>query len=254
MHGFHLYKINNKCVNFLPYLYAVCQAQLRSFFLASNLLDSRACAHYSKRAMFRLGILASGNGTDLDAIYKEMDEGHLPGVEIAAILSDREEAPVLEKGRARGLRAEWLNPKWPDGTKKTREDYDRELAERLGPVDLVCLIGYMRILTPVFINTYFPRNIINVHPSLLPKYGGHGWYGMKVHEAVLANGESESGMTIHYVDIGVDSGPMVLQKKVPVLPEDTPETLKMRVQEVEKIAYPEAIRLIYQERVASLKA
>jgi phosphoribosylglycinamide formyltransferase 1 len=201
---------------------------------------------------FKLGILASGNGTDLDAIYQEMDAGRLPDVEITAVLSDREGAPVLEKARARGLRAEWVNPKLPDGTAQAREDYDRELAERLGAVDLVCLIGYMRILTPVFIGVYHPRNIINVHPSLLPNYGGHGWYGMKVHEAVLANGDTESGMTLHYVDFGVDSGPMVLQKKVPVLPGDTPETLKARVQEAEKEGYPEAIRLIYEERVGRL--
>lgn len=203
---------------------------------------------------FKLGILASGNGTDLDAIYKEMDEGRLPDVEITAVLSDREKAPVLEKARARGLRAEWVNPKLPDGTPKAREEYDRELAERLGNVDLVCLIGYMRILTPVFIGIYHPRNIINVHPALLPKYGGHGWYGMKVHEAVLANGEKESGMTIHYVDIGVDSGPMILQKKVPVLEGDTPESLKARVQEAEKEGYPEAVRLIYKERMGTLGA
>lgn len=203
---------------------------------------------------FKLGILASGNGTDLDAIYKEMDAGKMPGIEIAAVLSDRESAPALEKARARGLRAEWVNPKLPDGTPKNREDYDRELAERLGPVDLVCLVGYMRILSPAFIGIYHPRHIINVHPSLLPKYGGHGWYGMKVHEAVIASGDKESGMTIHYVDYGVDSGPMVLQKKVPVLEGDTPETLRARVLEAEKEAYPEAVRLIYQERIGTLAA
>lgn len=203
---------------------------------------------------FKLGILASGNGTTLDALYKEMDEGKLPDVEIVAVLSDREEAPVLEKARARGLRAEWVNPKLPDGTAKAREEYDRELAERLGPVDLVCLMGYMRILTPVFVRVYHPRHIINVHPALLPQYGGHGWYGMKVHEAVLANGDKESGMTIHFVDFGVDSGPTILQKKVPVLEGDTSETLKVRVQEAEKEGYPEAIRLIYQERVGTLGA
>lgn len=196
---------------------------------------------------FRLGILASGNGTDLDAIYQEMDAGQMPGIEVACVLSDREKAPALEKARARGLRAEWVDP-----AGKTREEYDAELVRRMGPVDLVCLIGYMRILSPEFIRAYFPRNIINVHPALLPKYGGHGWYGMKVHEAVLANHETESGMTIHYVDYGVDSGPMVLQEKVPVLPDDTPEILKARVQEAEKKGYPEAVRRIVAERKSEL--
>ncbi len=196
---------------------------------------------------FRLGILASGNGTDLDAIYKEMDAGQMPGIEVVCVLSDREKAPALEKARARGIRAEWVDP-----AGKSREDYDAELVERMGKVDLVCLIGYMRILSPEFIRAYFPRNILNVHPALLPKYGGHGWYGMKVHEAVLANHETESGMTIHYVDYGVDSGPMVLQEKVPVLPGDTPETLKARVQEAEKKGYPEAVRRIVAERKSEL--
>ncbi len=191
---------------------------------------------------FKLAILASGNGTDLDAVYAEMDSGQLPGVEIAVVLSDKEQAPVLEKARARGVRAEWVDP-----AGKTREDYDAELVQGVGQVDLVCLMGYMRILSQVFVQA-FPRQIINVHPALLPKYGGNGWYGRKVHEAVLAAGEKESGMTIHYVDLGVDSGAMILQEKVPVLEDDTPETLKARVQEIEKKAYPEAIRRILAER------
>lgn len=191
---------------------------------------------------FRLAILASGNGTDLDAIYEEMDAGKLPGVEIAVVLSDKEKAPVLEKARARGIRAEFVDP-----AGKSREEYDAELVKAVGGVDLVCLIGYMRILSHVFVQA-FPRQIINVHPALLPKYGGNGWYGMKVHEAVLANGEKESGMTIHYVDLGVDSGATILQEKVPVLPTDTPETLRARVLELEKKAYPEAIRQIMAGR------
>lgn len=203
---------------------------------------------------FKLGILASGNGTDLDAIYKEMDLGLLPDVEVVAVLSDKETAPALEKARARGIRAEWVNPRNEVGEILPREEYDAELAARLGEVDLVCLIGYMRILTPAFIRVYSPTRILNVHPSLLPKYGGNGWYGMKVHEAVIANQEKESGMTIHFVDFGVDSGPTVLQMKVPVDPEDTPETLRAKVLEVEKQAYPQAIRLLYKERVGTLNS
>jgi len=197
---------------------------------------------------FRLAILASGNGTDLSAIYEEMDAGKLPGVEISIVLSDREKAPVLEKARARGIRAEWVNPKNADGTVRDREEYDRELIDKIGTADLICLVGYMRILSQGFVR-HFARQIINVHPALLPKYGGNGWYGMKVHEAVLANHEKESGMTIHYVDFGVDSGATILQEKVPVLEDDTPETLKARVQELEKKSYPEAIRRIMMERL-----
>lgn len=203
---------------------------------------------------FKLGILASGNGTDLDAIYQEMDAGKMPGIEIAVVLSDKENAPVLEKARARGLRAVWVDPRGEDGELKLREEYDQELMNLMGAVDLVCLVGYMRILSSVFIRAYSPRHILNVHPSLLPKYGGNGWYGMKVHETVLMNGDTESGMTIHFVDFGVDSGPMVLQEKVPVTSEDTPETLRDKVQAVEQKAYPEAIRLIQKERTVNLTA
>ena len=198
---------------------------------------------------FKLGILASGNGTDLDAIYEEMAMGKMPDVEIVAVLSDREDSPVLGKARSRGLRAVWVDPRDEAGELKLREEYDQELVNQMGSVDLVCLVGYMRILSSVFIRAYSPRHILNVHPSLLPKYGGNGWYGMKVHEAVIANGDTESGMTIHFVDFGVDSGPMVLQEKVPVTSEDTPETLRDKVQAVEQKAYPEAIRRIVSERL-----
>ncbi|OGJ43292.1 phosphoribosylglycinamide formyltransferase [Candidatus Peregrinibacteria bacterium RIFCSPLOWO2_02_FULL_48_14] len=198
--------------------------------------------------IFKLGILASGNGTDLDAIYKEIDEGKMPGIEVVIVLSNVEGAPVLGKADARGLRAEFVNPKG-----KSKEDYDLELVSLMkeAEVDLVCLIGYMKVLTPVFVRE-FPRHIINVHPALLPKYGGHGWYGMKVHEEVLKNHEKETGMTVHYVDYGVDSGAMILQEKVAVAPDDTPETLKVKVQALEKKAYPEAIRLICKERTGKL--
>lgn len=193
---------------------------------------------------FKLGILASGNGTDLSAIYQEMDEGKMPGIEVAVVISNRVDAPVLERARTRNIKAVFIDPKG-----KSKEEYDEELVRLMkeAGVDLVCLIGYMKILTPVFVSA-FPRHIINVHPALLPKYGGNGWYGMKVHEAVLANGEKESGMTIHYVDIGVDSGAMVLQEKVAIEPGETPESLKAKVQELEKKAYPEAVRMICKDR------
>lgn len=189
---------------------------------------------------FKLGILASGKGTNLDAIYQEMDEGKMPGIEVALVLSNVKDAPVLEKARAQGVSAKFVNPKG-----KSKEKYDEKLIRLMqeAEVNLVCLIGYMKILSPMFVRA-FPRHIINVHPALLPKYGGNGWYGMKVHEAVLANHEKESGMTIHYVDYGVDSGPMILQEKVTVDMNETPESLRAKVQELEKRAYPEAIRRI----------
>lgn len=193
---------------------------------------------------FKLGVLASGNGTDLDAIYAEMDSGKMPGIEVVLVLSNKAQATVLEKAHARGIKALFV-----EANGKSKEEYDAELAKLMkeAAVDLVCLIGYMKVLSPVFINE-FPRQIINVHPALLPKYGGYGWYGMKVHEEVLAAGEKESGMTIHYVDIGVDSGAMILQEKVAIEPGETPETLRTKILELEKKAYPEAVRMICVDR------
>jgi phosphoribosylglycinamide formyltransferase-1 len=191
---------------------------------------------------FKIAVLASGNGSDLDAIYEEIDQGHLQDVEVSLVLSDKIESPALEKAKQRGIPAHFVDPK----PYKNREDFDKallSLIQGIGHVDLVCLIGYMRILTPNFTEAYRGR-IINVHPSLLPKFGGIGWYGMKVHEAVLSHKEAWTGMTIHYVDFGVDSGPHVLQKKIRVEADDTPETLKENVQKLEKEAYPEAIRII----------
>jgi formyltetrahydrofolate-dependent phosphoribosylglycinamide formyltransferase len=116
-------------------------------------------------------------------------------------------------------------------------------------VDLVCLIGYMRILTPVFVRK-FPRRIINVHPALMPKFGGAGYYGSNVHEAVLKAGETETGCTFHFVDEGVDSGEIILQKKVEVIPSDTAETLKAKVQGLEKSWYPEVIRWFAEGKIS----
>lgn len=186
----------------------------------------------------KIAVLASTRGTNLQAILDEMEAGKLPGVELTAVISDVEGAGALEKARAHGVKAIFLDPKG-----LSREAYDQKLIQSIGEVDLICLIGYMRILSPLFIQAYEGK-IINVHPSLLPKYGGKGWYGDKVHEAVLANGDTKSGMTLHYVDNTVDGGEMVLQSTCPVLAKDTPETLKERVQALEKKAYPEAIRLI----------
>lgn len=192
---------------------------------------------------FKIAVLASGNGTDLGAIFEEMDLGKMPKeIEITIVISDKKESKALEKARARNIRAVFVDP-----AGKVREDYDRELIDVIGAVDLVCLIGYMRILSQPFVR-HFARRIINVHPALLPKYGGEGWFGMKVHEAVIANKEIESGITIHYVDFGVDSGPTIIQEKVPVHPEDTPHDVRERTLAVEKRCYPEAIRLIFNQR------
>ncbi len=198
--------------------------------------------------MFKVGVLASTNGTDLQAIYDEMDSGKMPGIEVSRVVSNVSDCGAVLRSKTRGVPTIFVDPNG-----KTRLEYDQELVKVMGGVDLVCLIGYMRILTPVFIQAYRGR-ILNVHPALLPQYGGKGFYGMKVHEAVLANREKETGMTVHFVDEEVDSGPILLQKKVPVSADDTPESLKLKVQELEKKAYPEAIRLLAAQKNAKIEA
>lgn len=190
--------------------------------------------------MFKIAVLASTNGTDLGAIIDEMKAGKMPGIELVRVVSNKADCGALDKARDFGVEAVFV-------------ENDADLAKVVGDVDLVCLIGYMKILKADFVEAYRGR-IINVHPSLLPKYGGKGWYGMKVQEAVLAAGDTETGMTIHFVDVGVDSGEILLQRRVVVSPGDTADILKAKVQELEKAGYPEAIRLIAERQNAKLDA
>ncbi len=174
---------------------------------------------------FKIAILASTNGTTFAGLLHAQAEGRLPDVEIAALVTDHADCGAAEKARAAGISViVAVNPKNPD----------------VGDVDLICCMGYMRILSPEFVRKWEGR-ILNVHPSLLPKYGGAGWMGMKVHEAVIANGDAESGMTIHLVTEAVDGGPIVLQKRVAIGVGETPESLKNSVQKLEVEGYIDAI-------------
>lgn len=195
--------------------------------------------------MFRIGVLASTKGTDLQAIIDEMKAGKMPGVELAVVVSNKKNAFALERARAHGYPAVFVDPK---GEKP--EEYDVELADVMKEygVDLVVLVGYMRILTPSFVRR-FPRRIINVHPALMPKFSGPGFFGSNVHEEVLKAGEKETGCTIHFVDEGVDTGEIIVQKKVAVEQGDTPETLKTKVQTLEKQWYPEVIRMFAEGKI-----
>ncbi len=187
---------------------------------------------------YKIGVLASTKGTDLQAIIDEINDGKMPGVEIAVVLSNKKNAYALERARLQEVKALFVDPQ-----SKSREEYDIELAKILKEhqVDLVVLIGYMRILTPLFVNQ-FPRRIINVHPALMPKFSGKGFFGSNVHEEVLKAGETETGCTIHFIDEGVDTGTIIIQEKVAVEPNDTALTLKEKVQNLEKRLYPEVIR------------
>ncbi len=164
----------------------------------------------------------------------------MPGIELAAVISNKKNCYALKRASEQGYKTIFVDPK-----DKTREEFDEELAKIIeeNEADLIVLVGYMRILTPEFVRK-FKNKIINVHPALLPKFSGKDFFGSNVHEAVLAAGEKETGMTIHYIDEGVDTGEIIIQKKCPVAPDDTPETLKEKVQELEKKWYPEIIRNI----------
>jgi phosphoribosylglycinamide formyltransferase-1 len=137
-----------------------------------------------------------------------------------------------------------------EGYSGTREKYDQEVLGlcRAKKIDLICLAGYMRIMTPVLVRPYLYK-MMNIHPALLPHYGGEGMYGHRVHEAVIQAKEKESGATVHFVTEGVDAGPIILQGHVKVHPDDTPQTLAERVLKVEHQIYPEAVRLFCENKI-----
>ncbi|OGK98047.1 MAG: phosphoribosylglycinamide formyltransferase [Candidatus Rokubacteria bacterium RIFCSPHIGHO2_12_FULL_73_22] len=188
-----------------------------------------------------LGVLASGRGSNLQAI---LDATVAPGfpARVAVVVSDHEGAQALGRARARGVPAVWLNPKdFGD-----RAAYDVALAGVLEAhgVGLVCLAGFMRILGPAFVRAWAGR-ILNVHPALLPAFPG-----LAAQRQALAYGVRLAGATVHFVDEGVDTGPIVLQASVPVHPDDTEESLSARILVEEHRLYPEAIRLFAERRLA----
>ncbi|MEK7528618.1 MAG: phosphoribosylglycinamide formyltransferase [Patescibacteria group bacterium] len=185
---------------------------------------------------FRIAVLASTRGTDLQAIIDEIKTGRLK-VELSCVISNKADCYAIQRAKEQGFETCFVDP-----VNKSREDFDMEMARILEDhnVNLIVLVGYMRILSSAFVKK-FHRRIINVHPALLPKFGGKEFFGNNVHEAVLKSGEKETGMTIHFVEKGVDTGEIILQKKIGVEPTDTIETLKEKVQALEKEWYPKVI-------------
>ncbi len=183
----------------------------------------------------KIAVLGSTRGTALQGIIDAIAEGSL-GVEIVMVISDKQTAPILERATKCGVSALFLDP---SGLK--REAYDAEVSDILTSTgaELVLMIGYMRIVSATFVETWKGK-LLNVHPSLLPAFGG--LMNQKVHEAVLASGVPETGCTIHQVTEDVDGGPIVLQKRCPVLPNDTAESLKDRVQALEQVAFVEVLQ------------
>ncbi|TMQ15563.1 MAG: phosphoribosylglycinamide formyltransferase [Candidatus Rokuibacteriota bacterium] len=187
-----------------------------------------------------VGVLASGRGSNLQAILDACARPEFPA-RVVVVISDRERALALERARAAGVEALWINPK--DFT--DREAFDLALVRELQArqVGLVCQAGYMRILSPVYIRAFAGRSL-NIHPSLLPAFPG-----LHAQRQALEHGVKVAGATVHFADEAVDSGPIVMQAAVPVAPDDTEETLSARILAEEHRIYPEAIRLFAEGRL-----
>jgi len=187
----------------------------------------------------KIGILISGRGSNMAAIIDAVASGEIPDSEVAVVISDKSQAAGLAKAEDRGVETVVIERRG-----RPREEHDAEIVSELTKrnVDLVCLAGYMRLLSPAFVRA-FSNRIINIHPSLLPEFAG-----LNVHERVIASGAKVSGCSVHYVDEELDHGPVILQKEVPVLSEDTPETLAARVLDQENRLYVKAIKGLVEAR------
>ncbi|MDY6328996.1 MAG: phosphoribosylglycinamide formyltransferase [Lachnospiraceae bacterium] len=197
--------------------------------------------------MLRIGVLVSGGGTNLQAIIDALKAGTITNASIEIVISNNLNAYALERAKNNGINAECISPK----NFATREEFNDALISRLDEcnLDLIVLAGCMVVLPAKLIAKY--RNkIINIHPALIPSFCGKGFYGLHVHEEVLKRGVKLTGATVHFVDEGTDTGPIILQKAVEVKNDDTPEILQRRVmEEAEWKIMPEAINLIANGKV-----
>jgi len=193
-----------------------------------------------EKIMINIGVLVSGNGTNLLAIIEAIKTGRIDGV-INIVISDKSDAYALKRARFYNIKTNSINPEGFDN----REEYDKEIVSILKEkeVDLVVLAGYMKILSPYFINAY-KNKIMNIHPALLPSFTG-----LHVQKRAIDYGVKVSGCTVHFVDEGLDSGPIIMQKAVKVKEDDTEETLVKRILKQEHKIYPRAIQLFAQERL-----
>lgn len=197
--------------------------------------------------MLNILVCVSGGGTNLQAVIDAVKDGRIRNTRIAGVISNNRSAHALKRAEENGIDAVCLSPKeFPD-----REAFNRAFLEKVNEYapELIVLAGFLVNIPPEMIRAY-PNRIINIHPSLIPSFCGTGYYGLKVHEAALARGVKVTGATVHFVDEGTDTGPILLQKSVDVQPDDTPKSLQQRVmEEAEWILLPKAIDLIAAGRV-----
>lgn len=198
--------------------------------------------------MLRVVVLVSGGGTNLQAIIDAVESGQITNTKIAGVISNNKNAYALERAKKHGIPSLCISPK----QFASREEFNEQFLEKVNELhpDLIVLAGFLVVIPPAMIETYRNR-IINIHPSLIPSFCGTGFYGLKVHEAALARGVKVVGATVHFVDEGTDTGPIILQKAVEVEPGDTPEVLQRRVMEqAEWKILPRAIDLIANGKVS----
>ena len=197
--------------------------------------------------MLKLVVCVSGGGTNLQAILDAVDRGDITNTEVAAVISNNPNAYALERAKNHDIAGICISPKQFED----RESFNRAFLEKVNSYqpDLVVLAGFLVVIPELMIQEYRNR-IINIHPSLIPSFCGTGYYGLKVHEAALARGVKITGATVHFVDEGTDTGPIILQQPVKVEMDDTPEVLQRRVMEqAEWKILPQAIDLIANGKV-----
>jgi phosphoribosylglycinamide formyltransferase-1 len=186
-----------------------------------------------------IGILLSGRGSNFEALAASVEAGRIPNADIPIVISNRDNAPGIDKARARGIEAHVIPSKGLE-----RESYDRQVvaALRAKNVDLVCLAGYMRLLSPYFVRE-FPQKILNIHPSLLPAFPG-----LESQRQALEHGAKFAGCTVHFVDENLDAGPIIVQAVMPIEDSDTPESLAARILREEHRIYTEAVNIVLEGR------
>ena len=198
--------------------------------------------------MLKIAVLVSGGGTNLQAIIDRINDGTIADAKIDVVISNNKGAYALERAEKAGIDALVISPKDFEDRAQFNQALLSELKAR--NVDLVVLAGYL-VVVPETVISEFRNRIINIHPSLIPSFCGKGYYGLKVHEAVLSRGVKVTGATVHFVDEGTDTGPIILQKAVEVKPSDTPEVLQRRVmEEAEWVILPRAIAMIAKGQIS----
>lgn len=215
--------------------------------LQADMRETEAAENYelNNSSKIRIAVLASGGGTDLQSVIDGVESGYIPG-EIDVVISNKKSAYALERARAAGIDAmNFSLKKFGD-----IDSYNNAIVEELNArnIDLVVLAGYLKILNSKFITSYKNR-IINIHPSLIPSFCGKGFYGMKVHEAAIERGVKLSGATVHFVDEGADTGPIICQRYVGVHFDDTPETLQKRILEIEHEILPLCVKKFCEHKI-----